>query len=161
MALEEDSARDAFRPAIQPIIAVLGSTLTRGDEQDATSIMEYLVAIANSQPIFFKGNVDAVVEAMLTVARSKDLEFPTRSIALELMVTLTETAPALARDAVGLCKVWCPWHSASCKTLKRKTLSGQRVNMLKNRRMRVFSWERRLWSELLPVWEAACLLPLC
>jgi hypothetical protein len=64
--------------------------------------MEYLVAIANSQPIFFKGNVDAVVEAMLTVAKSKDLDFPTRSIALELMVTLTETAPALARRCRGL-----------------------------------------------------------
>ena len=102
VALEEDGAREAFKPAIQPIIAVLGSTLTRGDEHDASAIMEYLVAIANSQPIFFKGNVDAVVEAMLTVAQSKDLEFPTRSIALELMVTLTETAPALARRCRGL-----------------------------------------------------------
>jgi len=102
IALENDGAREAFKPAIQPIINILGATLSRCDEGDATSIMEYLVSVAQVQPIFFKGNIDAVVQAMLTVAKSDDLEFSTRSIALELLVTLTETAPALARRCPGL-----------------------------------------------------------
>ena len=49
--------------------------------------------------------MDGVVSAMLTVARSAQLEFPTRSLALELLVTLTETAPALARRCAGLTEV--------------------------------------------------------
>ena len=92
IALEDDSTRDLFKPAVQPIIGVVGSALSRGDEEDATCITEYLVSIASTQPIFFKGNMDAVVEAMLTVANSNELEFRTRSTALELTVTLSETA---------------------------------------------------------------------
>lgn len=102
VALEDDNTREMFKPAVQPIIGVVGSALSRGDEEDATSITEYLVSIASTQPIFFKGNMDSVVEAMLTVANSADLEFRTRSTALELTVTLSETAPALARRCRGL-----------------------------------------------------------
>lgn len=102
VSLEDEGSRNAFRSALQPIINVLGNALSRGDEVDATSIIEYLVSIAQVQPIFFKGAVDSVIAAMLTVARSDTLEFSTRSMALELMVTLTETAPALARRCAGL-----------------------------------------------------------
>lgn len=102
VALEDDNTRDLFKPAIQPIIGVVGSALSRGDEEDATSITEYLISIGSSQPIFFKGNMDAVVDAMLMVANSSSLEFRTRSTALELTVTLSETAPALARRCRGL-----------------------------------------------------------
>jgi len=38
---------------------------------------------------------------MLSVASAGSLEFTTRSLALELMVTLTESAPALARRCEG------------------------------------------------------------
>lgn len=48
-----------------------------------------------------QGTLDDVVSAMLSVASATGLEFPTRSMALELMVTLTETAPALARRCKG------------------------------------------------------------
>ena len=102
VALEDEGAREAFKPAVQAIINIVGAALADGNETDATSITEYLVTIAELQPIFFKGNVDAVVQAMITVAKSDDLEFTTRSMALELMVTLSETAPALARRCPGL-----------------------------------------------------------
>lgn len=102
VSLEDDNARNAFKPALQPIINILGEILSRGDEAEATSIMEYLVTIAAEQPTFFKASMDSVVAAMLMVAKAESLDFPTRSIALELMVTLTETAPALARRCAGL-----------------------------------------------------------
>ena len=38
---------------------------------------------------------------MLAVVRSDNFEFSTRTLALELLVTLTETAPALARRCEG------------------------------------------------------------
>ena len=102
VAIEDEGARNFFKPALQPIIEVLGSTLSRGDEVDATCIMDHLVEVAQIQPLFFKGAVDNIVAAMLSVASSNFLEFSTRSIALELMVTLTETAPALARRCPAL-----------------------------------------------------------
>lgn len=102
VSLTDDNARNAFKPALQQIINILGQILSRGDESEATAVMEYLVYIAQDQPIFFKESLDNVVAAMLTVARASDLDFSTRSIALELMVTLSETAPALARRCPGL-----------------------------------------------------------
>ena len=49
VALEDDTAREAFKPAIQPIISILGAALSRGDETDASAITEYLVVIAQVQ----------------------------------------------------------------------------------------------------------------
>ena len=112
VAMDDDAARNIFKPALQPIINVLGGALTRGDESDAVSIMESLVAVAQIQPIFFKGTIDSVVAAMLTVARSESLEFPTRSLAVELMVTFTETAPALARRCTALVEGLIPLSMA-------------------------------------------------
>ena len=111
VAADDDNARSSFKPALQFIINILGSTLTRGDEIDATSIMENLVDVAEVQPLFFKGVLDSVVNAMLSVAGSKSLEFSTRSMALELMVTLTETAPALARRCPALVQVFDKYYS--------------------------------------------------
>ena len=108
VAIEEDASRNIFKPALQPIIAILGEALSRGDESDAVSIMESLVVVAQIQPVFFKEAIDNVVSAMLTVAGSVSLEFPTRSLAVELMVTFTETAPALARRCTGLAKELIP-----------------------------------------------------
>jgi importin-5 len=102
VSARDEGARETFKPALQLIIRTLGNALNQGDELDAVTIMEYLVNIAQHQPMFFKGSMDHIVEAMVTVAASQGLDFPTRSIAVELMVTLTETAPALARRCTGL-----------------------------------------------------------
>ena len=102
VAIEDDTARNTFKPALQPIVSILGAALSRGDESDAGSILESLIAVAQIQPIFFKGAIDNVISAMMTVASSESLEFQTRSLAVELMITFTETAPALARRCSGL-----------------------------------------------------------
>jgi hypothetical protein len=95
--IDDEHQRNAFRAAVGPILAVLGDCLSCGDEIDSTRIMEQLITIANIQPVFFKGFVDEIISAMLTVAQTKNLEFSTRSTAIEFIVTLAETAPALAR----------------------------------------------------------------
>jgi hypothetical protein len=108
VALDDESSRNMFKPALQPVVNTLGACLTRGDEQDAVSVMEHLVEIAAVQPLFFKSNMDGVVAAMLTVAGAEDLDFATRSMALELMVTLAESAPALSRRCGGLVQNFVP-----------------------------------------------------
>lgn len=102
VCLEDENQRNSFRAALGPIMNVVGACLANGDESDASSIMDHLVTIANIQPVFFKGMVDNVVSAMLSIANSSSLEFSTQSIAVELIVTLAETAPALARRCEGL-----------------------------------------------------------
>jgi importin-5 len=102
VSIDDESARNSFKPALSPIISVLGNSLNGGNESDASSIIEHLVSIAQSQPLFFKGTIDSLVTTMLSIAGSTSLEFSSRSIALELVVTLTESAPALARRSAPL-----------------------------------------------------------
>ena len=102
LAIEDENVRANFRAALPPILTVLGAALSRSDELDATAIMELLVDLAQVHPIFFKGGLDALVQAMLSVAAAEGLEFSTRNMALELMVTLAEAAPAMARRCAGL-----------------------------------------------------------
>jgi importin-5 len=102
VSLEEEEPRNYFKAALEPIVNVLAVALSAGNETDATKIISNLVTIAQEHPAFFKGSLDSVVSAMLTVANSQGLEFSTRSMALELLVTMTETAPALARRCPGL-----------------------------------------------------------
>lgn len=64
--------------------------------------MEHLVSVAQDQPIFFRGHLDFVVAAMLQIAACTSLDENTRNMALELIVTIAETAPALARKCNAL-----------------------------------------------------------
>ena len=123
VSAQDEGARETFKPALQLIIRTLGNALNQGNELDALTIMEYLVTIAQHQPMFFKGSMDLIAEAMVTVGASNGLDFPTRSIAVELMVTLSETAPALARRCTGLPFLTefshlifrsCEWISPTC-----------------------------------------------
>lgn len=59
--------------------------------------MDQLINIANEQPIFFRGAIDNVISAMLRIVSAASFEVSTRVLAIELIVTLCETAPALAR----------------------------------------------------------------
>ena len=95
--LADDNARNSFKPAIASLLRIISDSLNRGDEVDTTLIIEYLVEIANIQPLFFKPDLEKVVSAMLVIANSEPLDFATRSIALEFMCTMCEAAPVLCR----------------------------------------------------------------
>lgn len=108
VCLVDEAHRNSFRSALAPIMNVLSNCLSSGNEVDATSIIDHLVTVANIQPVFFKGSVDNIIGAMISIANSTGLEFTTRTIAIELVVTLAETAPALARRCEGLAPGLCP-----------------------------------------------------
>ncbi len=101
-ALDNEESRILFKPALQPIINIIGAALQQGFEIDATAIIDHLVAVAEIQPIFFRGAVEVIVPIMLQIAGHKDFEFSTRSMALELLATLSQTAPALVRKCSSL-----------------------------------------------------------
>jgi hypothetical protein len=101
-SMDEDTSLQNFQSSLLPIINVLGETLNRRDEIEACAIINHMISIAEVQPLFLKGCLDNVVNAMLTIANSNALEFSTRSAALELMVTITESAPTLARRSSNL-----------------------------------------------------------
>jgi importin-5 len=100
-AVEDDSARNAFKSVITPLLGVLHATLSQGDEVEATQLMDHLVTVAQLQPMFFKSAFDSLAAAMLQVGHADQLEFSTRTMALEVLVTISESAPAMARRTAG------------------------------------------------------------
>lgn len=102
VAIDDDVARNSFKPALDPIVSVIGAAIREGLESEAVAIIEHLVSVAQMQPLFFKGPLDNLIRAMVAMVNSTSLEFNTRAIAMELMVTICETAPALARRCVPL-----------------------------------------------------------
>lgn len=108
VALEDEGARNSFKPALLPIVSAIGDTLNNGNEHEATGILDHLVTIAQIQPLFYRGALDNIATAMMAVAGNTDYDFSTRAMALELLVTLSETAPALARRSSTLIRGICP-----------------------------------------------------
>lgn len=99
--LEDDSAFKAYQSMVGPILATLGDILAKGDETDATILIDRMIDVAQFKPTFFKASFDALLTAMLTIGNHEDFEFSTRSSALELLVTLAEAAPAMLRRHKG------------------------------------------------------------
>lgn len=102
--LPDEACRTAFKQALPNVINILGLCLSNGDEVDATSMMEYLVDIAEMHPTFFKGCLDTVVDAMIATSSSTRFDYSTRSMALEVVVTIAENSPAMLRKSSKLVK---------------------------------------------------------
>lgn len=100
--VDDESARMKFKSSLNPMISILGTALSNGNEFDATAIMEHLVTIAAYSPVFFRSTLDGIIPAFLSIASADSLEFSTRAMALEFMVTIAEQAPALARRCKAL-----------------------------------------------------------
>lgn len=102
--LEDDTIRNSFRAAVDPILVVLNQALSEGDEVDATMLLDNLTTVAQIQPVFFKPMLDKLVGSMLAIVNGGSLEFSTRSMALEWLITVAETAPAMVRRCNGFIK---------------------------------------------------------
>jgi len=98
----DEPSRAPFTPLLSTMLQVLSSGLTKGDEFKSQELLESFAEFARSAPLFFKHSLKEVVAAMLTVSGSTQLDFATRAIALEVIVTLCEAAPAQMRKCQEL-----------------------------------------------------------
>lgn len=94
--LEDDVSRNMFRSAIESLLSITISCL-QVREDDALYIISLFVDIAEIQPLFFKGVIDDVVSKMVLIINQTHLDFAVRSMALEMLITLAECAPAMSR----------------------------------------------------------------
>lgn len=100
-AISDEAALKVYQSVVVPILSILHEILSRGDETDATILLDRLIDVAQFKPTFFKPSFDSVIQAMIAIGNHADLEFSTRSAAMELLVTLSEAAPAIARRSKG------------------------------------------------------------
>lgn len=78
----------------------LQCTPQSSDEQSAQEVLEQLIEVAEQHPKFLKKQLPEVIAAMLQIANAPQLDPPTRTLAVEFMVTLCEArdrAPGMVR----------------------------------------------------------------
>ena len=83
---------------------MIGKALEGGDEGEARACLEALVNVAATRAIFFRPNVNLLGTCMLQIANSEGLEYETRSLAMEAIVSLSETSGAMVRKHKDIVK---------------------------------------------------------
>lgn len=101
VVLNDETARNSFKTAILPILQIIQKGLKNGSETEIVEIINYFVCVVFLEPTYFQENLSEVLTAMLTIGNCEDFEFSTRSVASELLVSIAEAAPALARRCNG------------------------------------------------------------
>ena len=89
----------AGAPLMEPMMNVLSSLLSSGDELEAREAMDGLVEMAVDQGVakFMSASMVHLVMAMVQTARSTSFDTQTRILALEIICSLAENRPGLLR----------------------------------------------------------------
>lgn len=81
-----------------PILSVTMESVEKGDDDAA---LKSLIDLAENAPKFLRAQLDQLFAACIKIYSDKDQEDQWRHLALEIVVTLAETAPAMVRKLAG------------------------------------------------------------
>lgn len=81
-----------------PILSVTMESVEKGDDDAA---LKSLIDLAENAPKFLRAQLDQLFAACIKIYSDKDQEDQWRHLALEIVVTLAETAPAMVRKVAG------------------------------------------------------------
>ncbi|XP_022718871.1 importin-5-like [Durio zibethinus] len=92
--------RDVFQDLLPYMMQTLTEALNSGLEATAQEALELLIELAGTEPRFLRRQIMEVVGSMLQIAEADSLEEGTRHLAVEFVITLTESrerAPGMMR----------------------------------------------------------------
>ncbi|CAM9197764.1 unnamed protein product, partial [Sphacelaria rigidula] len=95
--LTDEQEQAQFQSLLPQMLQVLSAQLSAGEELGAQEMLEALAQLADVLPLFFRNTVAQLTQAMLTVGSASQLEFCTRAAGVEVLLTLSERAPAIMR----------------------------------------------------------------
>ena len=87
----------AFSQCIPLLLNILAIQLNKNDYQKASGCIESLIEVAVSQSSFFRPHASNVVTAMYQIASSPQIEDGVRHLAIEFMISFSESAPSTVR----------------------------------------------------------------
>ncbi|XP_023934112.1 importin-5 [Bicyclus anynana] len=94
---KEPAIQKHFSDLLLPFMQVLVQSITKSDDDSALKV---LIELAETTPKFLRPQVESIFEVCIKVIGDKDAEDNWRQLALEVVVTLCETAPAMVRKVV-------------------------------------------------------------
>ncbi|XP_066591327.1 importin-5 [Prorops nasuta] len=81
--------------------AVVQVTMQSVKEQEDTALLKVLIDLAESAPKFLRPQLENIMELCMKIFSNEDMNDSWRHLALEFLVTLAETAPAMMRKVGG------------------------------------------------------------
>jgi HEAT repeat protein len=86
-----------FADILGPMVQVIASALTEGDEDRARSGCEHVIELIDIDAKFLRPQMAAICDLMLQICNTVELEDSTRQLGMEFLVALSEKSPGLAR----------------------------------------------------------------
>ncbi|XP_075236845.1 karyopherin beta 3 [Lycorma delicatula] len=81
--------------------AVIRVVVESVEQQDDDALLKCLIDLSESTPKFLRPQLDNIIQMCMNVLTNEEIEDSWRHLALEVMVTLSETAPAMMRKEAG------------------------------------------------------------
>ncbi|CAG9576082.1 unnamed protein product [Danaus chrysippus] len=94
---KEPAIQKHFSDLLLPFMQVVVQSIEKADDDAALKV---LIELAESAPKFLRPQVETIFQVCIKVIGDKDGEDNWRQLALEALVTLCETAPAMVRKVV-------------------------------------------------------------
>ncbi|KAF6207377.1 hypothetical protein GE061_018618 [Apolygus lucorum] len=95
---KEDPIHKFFKDLLPPIMQVMAECVEKADDD---TLLKCLIDLAESAPKFLRPQLDTIIQLCLKVMSSDDMDNSWKHLALEMIVTLSETAPAMMRKEAG------------------------------------------------------------
>ena len=91
---KETAIHNHYRDLVQPILQIIAASI---ESQEDDILLKSLVEVAETTPKFLRGQMEGLMALCLKVIGNGELQDSWRQLALEVVVTLSETAPAMVR----------------------------------------------------------------
>jgi hypothetical protein len=95
--LESDQDKLQLKDWIPLMFEVVSTCLNQKKEAEALDALEILVELADVEPTFLRPHLPTVINAMLIIANTAQLQDGIRQLGLEFLVTLAEQRPGMVR----------------------------------------------------------------
>lgn len=100
----EPAQRAPFEALLGPMFGVISGALNSNEELATRESLKSLIELARVNPAAFRGALDDMVRGMFVVGAAKGLDPPTRKLAVEMILTIAEQRPGMARRSAELMK---------------------------------------------------------
>lgn len=91
---KEVEVQKHFSDLLQPVILITAESIRQEEDQ---TLIKLLIDMAESVPKFLRPQLESIFEVCVSVFNSADVEDSWKHLALEVMVSLSENAPAMVR----------------------------------------------------------------
>lgn len=91
---KDDTVQKHFQDLLQPAILIIAASVEREDDQ---TLMKQLIELAESVPKFLRPQLETIFDMCIKMFGNAEVGSDYRHLALEVMVSLAENAPAMVR----------------------------------------------------------------